>query len=140
MSKQNSRIQHVGIVEDVTETSICVSIVSTSACSSCHAKGGCSMSEQVEKKVRIPNTGIPVTKGETVNVVMSTSTGFKSVFLAYILPIVLLILSVAVFTSLSLSEGVSALLTLVVIAIYYGVLFLLRKVLESKFEMRIEKF
>ena len=98
------------------------------------------MSEQVEKKVRIPNTGIPVTKGETVHVVMSTSTGFKSVFLAYILPIVLLILGVAVFTSLSLSEGVSALLTLVVIAIYYGVLFLLRKVLESKFEMRIEKF
>lgn len=139
MSKHSSRIEHVGVVEEVTENTICVSILSQSACSSCHAKGNCSISEQAEKRVYVPNTGISVSVGERVNVVMSATTGFKSVVLAYVVPIALLILGIALFTSLSLSEGISALLTLAVVAAYYFILFLMRKALEKKFEMRIEK-
>ena len=139
MLQQSSTIKHLGVVDQVTDRTICVRITSTSACSLCSAKESCSMADQVEKQICIPNTGIAVAKGETVNVVMEASAGYKSVFLAYVIPIILLVLGIALFTLLSFSDVASGLLSLALVAAYYFILFLLRKLLEKKLAMRIEK-
>ncbi|WP_047450662.1 SoxR reducing system RseC family protein [Alistipes sp. ZOR0009] len=140
MSHQSAKIEHVGVVEFVSAETICVSIVSTSACGSCHAKGACSMSEQTQKQIHIPNEGQLVSKGDTVNLVLEVSTGLKSVFFAYLIPVLILIVGLWGYSTFLKSEGISALLTLATIASYYLLLYLFRKKLERKFIMKIETY
>lgn len=137
--QQSPTIKHLGVVDEVTERTISIRITSTSACDACGARQACSMADQVDKLLRIPNTGIAVVKGETVNVVMEASAGYWSVFLAYVIPILLLVLGIALFTLLSLADVAAVLLSLALVAAYYAILFWLRKPLERKFAMRIEK-
>jgi len=139
MSQLSSRIEHEGVIEEVTLSSICVSIVSTSACETCHAKGSCAMSERTEKKVYTPNTGVEFTVGEHVKVVMSSKTGFQSVLLAYIFPLILLLSTIYIFLSVGFSEGLSAILGLLAMGLYYTLLYLIRRTLAQKLEVRIEK-
>jgi Positive regulator of sigma E activity len=97
------------------------------------------MAEQVDKTVCIPNSGIHVVKGETVNVVMEASAGIQSVFLAYVIPVILLVCGIVLFSILSFPDFVAALLSLAAVAAYYFLLFLMRGALAKKFVMRIEK-
>lgn len=140
MSHQSLQVEHIGVVESVSEKTICVDIVSTSACGACHAKGACSAADQQQKKVYISNIGQNVAVGETVNLVMKVSTGLKSVLYAYILPAIILIVGLWSYSIAVKSEGLSALLTLATIAIYYLLLYLLRGKLEKSFVMKIEKY
>lgn len=140
MSLAGERVEHEGIVGEVTSDTIVVKIVSTSACASCQVKGSCSMSESEDKIVKVPNTGQAFFVGERVNLVMSSKTGLKSVLIAYVFPVVLLLASLLFFSQLGWSEAVSALLTIFLIALYYIFLYLMKRVLEKKFVVQIEKF
>ncbi len=53
-------ISHKGRVLEVTPDVIRVEMISSSACSACHAAGLCSMSESVKKVVEIPGTVLNV--------------------------------------------------------------------------------
>ena len=48
------QIQHEGIVKNLTSQQIEVLIISQSACSGCHAKGSCGMSEAKQKIITMP--------------------------------------------------------------------------------------
>lgn len=140
MSHQSAIIEHVGVVETVSEKTICVTISSSSACGSCHAKGACSMSDQELKQVFLPNIGQDVVVGETVNLVIKASTGLKSVLLAYVIPVILLVTGLGIYSVVFKSEGLSAILALLTIIIYYLLLYLFRRRLERRFVMKIEKY
>ena len=53
MAKKNEII-HDGKIIEITPDFTSVEIVSSSACSSCHAKGLCGMSEEQEKVIMVP--------------------------------------------------------------------------------------
>ena len=97
-------IKHLGIVENINGSRLKVRIVQSSACSSCSVKGHCSASETKEKIIDVYNkNGVPCQIGERVMIVGTTSMGMKAVFLAFVLPFVVLLL--ALIFSLKLTGG-----------------------------------
>ena len=133
-------IIHPGIIEEINEEKILVKILSQSACSTCHAKGACSVSEVEEKIIEIEHiAGGKWSKGQHVMVKMEQSLGLKAVFLGYLAPLIILIASIIVFLFLLKNEGWAALLSIMMLAPYYLALHLFRDKLKKKFRFRIEE-
>ena len=132
-------ITHPGIVERVEDAKIFVNILAQSACSSCHAKGMCSVAEVEEKTVEVTSAGGRNYKpGDSVTVRMEKSLGKKAVFLGYLLPFILLMVTLILMVSLTADEGLSALVSLLVLGPYYLVLYLLKDRLSRHFRFRID--
>ncbi|HPI46326.1 MAG TPA: SoxR reducing system RseC family protein, partial [Tenuifilaceae bacterium] len=91
MPAKPTLIEHLGRIDAVTPNDIRVVIISQSACASCHAKGACSASDVSEKIVVVSKTNHNFLVGETVKVLLKQSLGFKALFLAYILPFIVVI-------------------------------------------------
>jgi sigma-E factor negative regulatory protein RseC len=135
----NDVIIHPGIIQSINGTKIAVRILAKSACSSCHAKGVCSISEVEEKIIEAESETPGKWKpGEEVMVKMEESLGRKAVLLGYILPLVILLGSIIIFLSLLKHEGLSALLSILMLVPYYLVLYLSRKRLQKEFRFRIQ--
>lgn len=139
MSSKSNVIEHLGRVEAITANDIRVVIVSQSACASCHAKGACTASDVAEKQVVVSKPFHSYTVGETVKVTMKQSLGYKALFLGYILPLIVLLVSLFVFNGIGFSEGISGLLSLGVLGPYYFILYVFRKRIEKEFYFDIEK-
>ena len=132
-------ITHPGIVEKVEGESVFVKILSQSACSSCHAKGMCSVAEVEEKTVEVNYmSGGNYKAGDHVTVRMERSLGKKAVFLGYLLPFILLITTLILMINLTSNEGLSALASLLVLGPYYLLLYLFKEKLSKQFRFRIE--
>lgn len=131
-------IRHSGKVVDITPTSILVEIIAEDACSSCHAAGLCSMSEVKKKLVEVPVvTGYEI--GEEVWVNMKRSMGMKAVWIAYVMPLMLLIISVLGASALGVNELLCGVSALSVIAVYYLGVYLLRNKLKNEYTFYIKK-
>ena len=132
-------IIHPGIIESVTGDKVSVRILSQSACSSCHAKGACSVADIEEKVIDAEfNPSGNWKPGDEVMVKMEESLGRKAVLMGYVLPLVVLVVSIVVFLSLLNHEGLAALLSILMLVPYYFILFLFRKRLQKEFRFRIE--
>lgn len=133
-------IKHTGIVEEITATRCKVRILQSSACSSCSVKSHCTTSESKEKIIdAYVLNGETYSIGEEVMVSGQLSTGYKAVFLAFILPLILLVASAMITMPLLKNELLCVVITLLVVAIYYGVLSLFRDRLQKQFCFWIEK-
>ena len=132
-------ITHPGIVDRISQDSIFVKILAMSACSSCHAKGMCSVAEIEEKVVEVKRErGREFTEGQEVIVSMQRSLGGKAVFLGYLLPFLLLIGTLMLVLSLSGNEGVAGLAGIGILIPYYVGLYLLRDKLKRTFSFKID--
>jgi len=132
-------ITHPGIIDKVGEDTVFVKILAMSACSSCHAKGMCSVAEIEEKIVEVnKESGREYEEGQEVVVAMQRSLGGKAVFLGYLLPFLLLIGVLIAVLTLSGNEGLAGLSAIAILIPYYLVLYLLRDRLKKTFSFRIE--
>ncbi len=139
MRKNNaSQIQHPGVIESVSESSVLVRIRSHSACGTCRAKSQCGMTESADKVVEVEDERASrYTPGQEVTVFLDTSLGFKALFLGYLIPF--LIMLVALFAVI-LSTGNEALGALAAIALlppYYFLLYRRRHLLRKTFRFRL---
>lgn len=135
-----SEIEHSGRVDTISGNRVKVNFIAESACASCHAKGYCSVSEVKEKSVEVPYPGgMSLKEGEQVQIVLAQTLGFKALFLGYILPLILIIAALIVFTTLFKEEGKAGLLSLLVVAVYYFILYLFRKSIGRQFKFSIRK-
>ncbi len=135
----NKNIEHIGTVKNIDESSITVSIIKNSACASCLAKGACNLAEVEEKEVEVNNFGADYEVGEQVKVFFGESLGFKAIFLGYILPFLIVLISLVVFNQLNVSEIQSGIYSLGTLIPYYFTLYLLRKKHKKLFTFFIEK-
>lgn len=134
------KIEHDASVISVEGTAVRVQIVSDSACASCHVKHVCGTGEKKEKIVTAQNTsGIDVKAGDRVRVLISRSTGLKAVFLAYLLPVFILISTLLILNKINISEPVIGLLSLGFVVVYYIFLTIFRDQINRKIEIEIEK-
>jgi sigma-E factor negative regulatory protein RseC len=132
-----NEISHKGIVKDFSENGVIVSILSESACSACHAKGMCSVSDTAEKEVEVAHYQGEYHIGQQVIVYTSTSQGFRALFLAYILPFILMMTVLITSLNLTGSEGWSGLLSVAMLIPYYLFLYLFRNKLKRSFDFKI---
>ena len=132
-------ISHEGVVTKITDDELEIKIVSQSACAACHAKSACGMGEQAEKILTVPRPkDQDFSLMQKVNVTMAIGQGNKAAVLAYLIPIVLLLAVLFICLGVGLNEGLSALISIVVLIPYYTILYLQRDKLRKRFEYRIE--
>lgn len=130
------KIEHEGIVDQISDKAIRVKIMSMSACASCHAKGACTVADMEEKEVEVPLAG-NYKVGQRVMVTGSTAQGLQAAWWAYILPILLLLLTLFVSFSLTENEALAGLLALVVLVPYFGLIKLSEKFMKKTFQFTI---
>ena len=130
---------HTGKVVSMTPKTTTVQIVSQSACSECHAAGLCGLSEYTEKAIEVPTSpSATYGVGDEVQVVLKASMGFKAVWIAYFLPLVVLLAVALGLIALGVPEVVSGLAGIGAVALYYLGVWLLRDRLRNEYVFTIQ--
>lgn len=142
MNSTNStdNISHRGRIVGITPEVTTVEIVSESACSSCHAKGLCSLGESKSKIIELPTRGWDnYSVGDEVEVVLKASMGLKAVWLAYAAPLVVLVAVLLVLNAFGFGEIVCGLGALAAVAVWYFVIWLFRGKLKNEYIFNIKR-
>jgi sigma-E factor negative regulatory protein RseC len=133
------QVKHTGKVVSITPQSTVVQIVSQPACSSCHAASVCGMSEFVEKAIEVPTDPYaPYQVGDEVQVVLKATMGMKAVWIAYFLPLVVLLAVALGLIALGVGEVAAGLGGIGAVALYYFVVWLLRDRLRNEYVFSIQ--
>ncbi len=130
-------ITHSGIVESVGKSHCTVRILQASACSSCSARQLCRSSESKEKLIDIAGHYPTLRAGDSVTLVGTVRQGMHATALAYVAPLVLMLVVLFGGTRLG-GEVTGALAALLSLVLYYGIIRLMKDRLGKKFEMKIE--
>lgn len=130
-------IRHEGIVESIGAKSCLVRILQASACSSCSARQLCRSSESKEKVIEVKGHYPTLQVGNNVTLIGSVRQGLRASVLAYVIPLIIMLVALFVGTRLG-GDGIGAIAALLFLAIYYGILFLFRDKLDKHFSFKIE--
>lgn len=135
----DEKIEHQGVVEEVSLDYVRVTIVQVAACAECKAKSLCVSSESKEKVIEVKGSYPNLKVGDAVKVCGSMQMGRRAVLLAFTLPMVMLLLIGFVCLGiLNMSEGWVMLLMLLSLTVYFSVMYLLRGRIEREFRFWIE--
>lgn len=137
MSKDS--VSHRGKVIKMTPQTTTVAILQHGACGECHAAGLCGMADLAEKAVEVatdPYASYGV--GDEVEVLLKASMGMKAVWLAYFIPLLVLLAVILGLVALGVAEVPAALAGIGAIALYYLALYLLRDKLKKEYIFTIK--
>ena len=138
MAKRNE-IVHSGKIVEITPDFTTVQILVSSACSSCHAKGLCGMSEEEEKIIMVPtDTYSSYQAGDQVQVMTKMSMGLKAVWISYVIPLAVLMILILSLSGVIESEVYRALTAIGGVAVYYLFVWLFRNKLSNEFVFYIK--
>jgi sigma-E factor negative regulatory protein RseC len=132
-------IQHTGVIERIEQFRIYVRIVRQSACSECHAKSFCTSTDSKTTTIEIEDHSGDFALNEQVLVGGQYAMGRQAVWLAFILPLFLVVLFVTLGTILFNNELLGGLAGLFVLLPYYMILYLNRDKLKKKFVFTLSK-
>ena len=132
-------IQHIGIIEKIERPHIHVRIVQQSACSECHAKSFCISSDSQTKLIEIEDHSGNFELNEQVWICGRYATGMQAVWLAFVLPLLLIVLVVTTGAILFENELIGGLAGLLILFPYYMILYLMRDRLKRKFVFTLSK-
>ena len=139
--KQIEQIEHEGVVKNIEGSKMQISIIAKSACLSCSVKGSCSVSDIEEKLVNIYTEDTKDYKiGERVNVFYAQSLGYRALFLGYLLPFLIMVFVLVVTLAITGKEGLSGLLSVLILIPYYLTLYITRQNQAKKFSFSVKKF
>jgi len=131
-------IHHKGIIKKEDNKFYYVSIIAQSACNACHAKGVCNVSDLNEEIIEITKTESDSYKiGDEVEVAMEKSLGTVAVMLGYIIPFLLVLITLIGMLALSVDQGVAGLISLGILIPYYLILYMNRNHLKKTFVFKI---
>ena len=120
-------IYHDGKIIEITPEFTSVEIISSSACSQCHAKGLCGFSEEESKVVMVPTSPYTERKvGDTVTLALKQTMGLKAVWISYVIPLIILMILVLSLSSVIDNEVWTGLAAIGGVALYYLVIWLLQ--------------
>ncbi len=137
----NQDIEHKGIISDIQNNLIRVTIVSKSMCASCHAKGACISGDSKEKIIEVKTSDTSNYKlGDEVVVCMKNKIGVKAVLIGFFFPFIILI-ATFILTYIFLfdkNEVMPSLLAIFTVGIYYFIIYLLRNRIEKNINFYIK--
>lgn len=132
-------IEHEGIIEKINGPHVTVRILQQSACSACHAKGVCMAADSKEKRVDIVDNSGRYQVNQHVLIEGKESIGYKAILWAFVLPLFILLALLVLSLSLwNFSETEAALASMLALAPYYLVLYLLRDKMAKTFRFNIK--
>ena len=128
------QITHKGRIVAIDPDITTIEIIAESACASCHAKGLCGLGEEKVKQIQVRTSAwTPRKVGDEVEVVLKKSMGYKAVFIAYGLPLVVLFAALMLLGALGVGELWAGLGALGAVAVCYFVLFLFRNKISKDY-------
>jgi len=133
-------IDHTGIVVSINGRKATIQIQPQPSCGSCGSKSICNLAEDTGKTVEatLENQDIPQ-PGQVVTIALERSLGYLALWLGYLLPLVILVSSLFLLVHLLGDEGFAAMLSLLILALYYATLYFLRKKIGDRYVFRIKK-
>ena len=134
------RIEHRGVVESVATGVVMVRTERKTACAECHAKGLCG-EQGGERVIKVATAEASAFEpGDKVIVALENTTmAFSAILWAYIFPLCILLAVLFSAHALGFSDGVAALASLGATAIYYVVLYIMRRYFDRKIKFTIIK-
>ena len=133
-------ITHSGKVVAANPQFVTVEILSSAACASCHAAGVCGMGEFQKKAIQVPaSLREEYAVGEEVDVILKATMGLKAVWVAYVVPLVVMLAVVMGILALGCVELVAAASGIGAVALYYLLIYLFRKRLNDTYIFTIRK-
>lgn len=123
----------------MNENALVVNIVNESACSSCHAKGACTVADFQEKEIEIENFTKLYSPGQEVTVLFKESQGFTALFFGYVFPFILVLLVLIVASEITHNELASGLLALAILIPYYVSIYFFRHLFKKVFKFEVEE-
>ena len=135
---KKSEIVHTGKVIDISPDFTTVQIMVSSACSECHAKGLCGMSEMEEKVIMVPTDPYEPRKiGDIVQVKTKMTMGLKAVWISYVIPLAVLMILILSLSAVIENEFLRGGIAIAGVGLYYFVIWLLKDRLSDQFEFYI---
>ncbi|MDX9748694.1 MAG: SoxR reducing system RseC family protein [Paludibacter sp.] len=132
-------IEHSGIVRNVNGKHIQVQIVQLSACSSCHAKGACSAADMDEKLIDVETDNLDYKVGDTVILYGQSSMGLFAVLLAFVIPFLLILLTLLIINNYTDNESLSGSIALGTLVPYFLILSRFNTKLKSRLKFQAKK-
>ena len=134
-----NEIRHQAKVIETTTELTTVEILVSAACSECHAKGRCAMSETQEKVISLPTDPYAdYNVGDQVQLCTKMSMGMKAVWISYVIPLAILMILILSLSAVFESETLTGLVSVGGVALYYLVIWLLRRRLNNEFVFYIK--
>lgn len=128
------QITHKGRIVAIDPEITTIEIVAESACASCHAKGLCGLGEEKIKQVQVRTSAwVPRKVGDEVEVVLKKAMGYKAVFIAYGMPLVVLFVALMLLNALGVGELYAGLGAIGAVALCYLVIFLFRNKISKEY-------
>jgi sigma-E factor negative regulatory protein RseC len=132
-------IEHSGIVQNIDGKHIRVQIVQESACSSCHAKGTCTAADMKDKYVDVEANTMDFKPGDAVMLYGQSSMGLLAVLLAFVMPFILILITLFVLKSQTDNETLSGAIALAVLIPYFIILSFFNQKLKAKLKFQIRR-
>lgn len=136
----SNKIKHAGVVDGVEGECVRVHILQSSACSACKVAAHCNASETKEKIIDVMDADAShYQKGDQVMVVADTAVGFRASLYGYLLPLILMVVTLVGVLAATHSEGLAAVSALGILIPYYVLLFLMRNKLRNRLSFTLER-
>jgi sigma-E factor negative regulatory protein RseC len=133
-----TRVEHKGIVDHCQDNSVFVKIFAESACASCKIQSVCGMDTK-EKIIEIDDAPPEYHHGEHVVVSISQKHGYKALFIGYLLPFLVSLFTLILCVNITGNEGLSGLISVLILAPYFLILKMLRPRLKKSFRFNLNK-
>lgn len=138
--RETENIVHEGLIKSIGQDTISIEINNNSMCDGCHAKQLCSSSESKIKIIEvIKPTNISFNIGDNVIIEGASSLGLKAVLLAYIIPLLFIVLVLLIGNYNNFSDGASGLLSIASLIPYYITLYICRNKLQRTLTFKIKQ-
>ena len=136
---KKNEITHMGKIVEITPDFTTIEIIASSACSSCHAKNLCGMSEDQEKHIMLPTDPYATHQiGDEVEVCTKMTMGLKAVWISYVIPLAVLMILILSLSGVFENEALRGLAAIAGGGVYYFVIWLFRDRLKNEFTFYIK--
>jgi len=132
-------VEHQGIVEQILPDQVKVRIISISACAACHAKDACNASDIEDKLIDVYEPHQELSVGQRVLLLGKKNLAPLAVTLAYVFPVVLMLLTLILTVKLTGNEPLAAVLALVILVPYFAIIHFLKDKLQKTFTFTIKR-
>ena len=133
------QVSHKGRIIRMTPQTTTVAIEQHAACSTWPAAGLCGLADVAEKAVEVPTDPYaPYGVGDEVEVVLKASMGMKAVWLAYMIPLMVLLAVILGLVALGVGEVPAGLAGIGAVAVYYLLLWLFRDRFKNEYVFTIK--
>jgi positive regulator of sigma E activity len=135
----NDCIEQKGIIEDISDGTVKIRVQPLAACDSCQAKSLCNIKGNRDNLIELTEKSGSFSVGDTVNLMVEKSAGYNALFLGYLLPLIIVLVSIVVLLGTGLSEIIAGTASLLMLVPYYLILYSLRHIIKKKIKISFIK-